>query len=151
LDDTDADGDAQHLAVRLERLAADSLPNALAQSRYRVVRTVVEDDEERIRDPGDGILDANGFLQALGDDPQHGVTRGVPVEIVHDLETVEIDVGDRARIAHPRAVEEPLERDIQSAPVQHPGKGIMRDKALELGFRLLAGRNVLDRTFDAFG
>jgi hypothetical protein len=81
---------------------------------------------------------AQGLAGQFSQAPEHGVADGVAMLVVDQLEAIEVDEGQRQRLAQaPQARQRGVQGLLGVAAVGQIGQGIARGQALDLGQRLL--------------
>jgi uncharacterized protein (DUF2236 family) len=128
----DRDGDRQVLAADAHRLGGDAPAHGLADGEQRGgLGDAAHDDEELLAaHPQHRVLRAHARAQPFGHGDQHGVARGVAVEVVDGLEVVEVD-GQQAE----RAVGAAGEHRAERAAVGDAREVVDVGQAVGLGLR----------------
>ena len=142
-DRRDADAGTQgHEAPVEPHLGVERVPQTVGRRFGVGAAGAVEQHAELVAaEPGRDVARSQGAPQALGDDPQQLVTRGVAEEVVDALEAVEVDEEQRARARG-------LDPLAEQPPVGRPGQRVVLGLVADLraaALELLEAGGVLER------
>ncbi|MCZ7561703.1 MAG: hypothetical protein M5U30_18075 [Burkholderiaceae bacterium] len=150
-DHADARRDVEGLVLVLVRTVAQFAAQLLAQGAGGLERQPVHDDHQFVAaNARRQVRRPDHFAHAGRHLAQDLVAGGVPEQVVHQLEAVEVDVG-QAHGTIPRGADGLQQVQFEAAPVQQPGQRIVVDQELELAFSVLARGDVLDPPFVPVG
>ena len=147
--DADAAIDAHFVAVEHDRLGHGLLNAVQDLQRVAEAAVIAKDEHELVTAvTRHGIRLAQAGLEALGGFDQQFVAGTVAKAVVHKLEVIEIDEGQRAvRALALRQTQQLLQAVLQQVAVGQAGQRIVRCLVFELLAVVVLRRDILDRAF----
>ena len=150
LDQTDGATHLKRLVADPVGLGADALDHTATRPGCGLHRRTRQHNHEFIAaDAADALPVAQHFLDPLAYLDQYFVARSMPVQVVDQLETIEIEIGKRQGLAYRQAGQRIAQRQFDAAAIEHAGQWIVFGEKTQLcrGFRFFG--DVLERALDS--